>query len=262
MAHADDRLIDDPGFWDSYSRSESAPPEFLRRFAEKAVAEAALPNGARVLDIATGTGAVAIAAAKAGLHVLATDFSAGMVAHVESYRIPTVETRQLDGQALDLPDASFDGAFSNFGISLFDDWRAGLAEMSRVIKPGGTASVGAWQAAGGASATLLLSQLCAEMFPDLDQPSPSGGQDEMRDPGRFEAALTAAGFVDIRIILETNDAIVDEASLDDPDRLFTFSPLWPLLDAGRRSEILTAIRSRSRPVAVPSPALIGTATRP
>jgi len=215
-----------------------------------------------VLDVATGTGAVAVAAAKAGLHVLATDFSEGMVAHVEAYGIPTVETRQLDGQALDLPDASFDGAFSNFGISLFDGWRAGLAEICRVIKPGGTASVTAWQAAGGASATLLLFQLCAEMFPDLAPPPSSGGQTELRDPDRFQAALTAAGFVDIRIILETNDAIVDESSLDDPDRLFTFSPLWPQLDEVRRQEILTEIRSRGTPLAVPSPALIATATRP
>lgn len=262
MGDVNGRALDDPSLWDSYSQCESAPPDFLLRFAERAVAEAALPAEARVLDIATGTGAVAIAAAKAGLHVLATDFSEGMVAHVEAYGIPTVETRQLDGQALDLLDASFDGAFSNFGISLFDDWQAGLAEMARVIKPGGTASVGAWQAAGGASATLLLSQLCDEMFPDLAQPPPSGGQAEMREPDRFEAAFTAAGLVDIRIILETNDAIVDEASLDDPDRLFTFSPLWPRLDDGRRTEILAAIRSRGLPLAVPSPALIATAARP
>jgi hypothetical protein len=37
MGDGGDRLIDQPGFWDSYSHCELAPPEFLRRFAERAV---------------------------------------------------------------------------------------------------------------------------------------------------------------------------------------------------------------------------------
>ncbi len=60
--------------------------------------------------------------------VLAIDFSPGMVRHVLSYGLPNLEARQMDGQALDLLDASFDAAFSNFGVMPFPDWRAGLAE--------------------------------------------------------------------------------------------------------------------------------------
>jgi ubiquinone/menaquinone biosynthesis C-methylase UbiE len=91
--------------------------------------------------MATGTGALALAAARTGAQVLATDFSPGMVACVAAAGLPNVEARVMDGQALDLPDARFDAAFSIFGVIMFPDWRKGLAEMRRVTKPGGYGAV-------------------------------------------------------------------------------------------------------------------------
>ena len=64
----------------------------------------------------------------------------------------------MDGRALDLPDASFEAAFSMFGVVLFPDWQAGLSEMVRVIRPGGVGSIGTWKHPKGAAATLLLAQ--------------------------------------------------------------------------------------------------------
>ena len=89
---------------------------------------------------------------------MATDFSPGMVACVAAAGLPNVETRVMDGQALDLPDASFDAAFSIFGVIMFPDWRKGLAEMRRVTRPGGygvVAPVG-WGAPGSSSAGELM----------------------------------------------------------------------------------------------------------
>ncbi len=96
-----------------------------------------------MLDIACGAGALALVAARDGAQILATDFSPGMVAAVLSHGLPNVDALVMDGQALDLPDACFDAAFSIFGIMLFPDWRKGLAEMARVVRPGGSA---AWRA--------------------------------------------------------------------------------------------------------------------
>lgn len=263
-----DDQMDDPGFWDHLAdhEYEATAHSFTVRFAERALDEAALPEGARVLDVATGTGALAIAAARAGARVLATDFSLGMVQRVRSHGLANLEARQMDGQALDLPDASFDAAFSNFGVMLFPDWRAGLAEMARVVRPGGLGSVGTWKDPGGAASNLLLFQVCEVLFPEIEASAPLGGMNEFREPERFRAAMTTAGFADVRIVEMTDDFPVDLAMLDDPDRLFCFSPLWERLDADQRSAVLAHIRESQRggdaTLPVPSTALIATARRP
>jgi ubiquinone/menaquinone biosynthesis C-methylase UbiE len=256
--------LDDPSFWDRFAEYEEIAHSFTARFAERALEEAALPEGAYVLDVATGTGALALAAARAGARVLATDFSPGMVSRVQSYGWPNLEARQMDGQAMDLPDASFDAAFSNFGVMLFPDWRAGLAEMARVVRRGGLGSVGTWKDPGGAAANLLLAQLCAALFPRLETPAPVAGMNELRDPDRFRAAMAAAGFSGVRIVEVTNDYLVEPAMLDDPDHLFYFSPLWKQLDADQRTAVLASIRESQRgaTLPVPSTALIATALRP
>ena len=64
----------------------------------------------------------------------------------------------MDGQALDLPDAAFDATVSVFGVMLFPDWRAGLREMARVTRPGGSAAIAVWKSADGAALHLLLTR--------------------------------------------------------------------------------------------------------
>ncbi len=156
---------DDTSFWDGVSEYQRMAQAFTARYAERAWAEAALPVTATVLDIAAGTGALALVAARAGARVTATDFSPGMVESVLSHGLPNLCAKVMDGQALDFPDASFDAAFSMFGIMLFPDWRKGLAEMARVVRPGGLGSVGTWKQAAGAAANLLLAERVSDLFP-------------------------------------------------------------------------------------------------
>ncbi len=256
--------LDDSGFWDAYVAGETSLSPFLVAYAESALAEAQLAPGARVLDIATAAGSMAVVAARAGLNVLATDFSPAMVELVASYGIANVEARQMNGQALDLPDKSFDAAFSMFGVTLFEDWRAGLGEMARVVRPGGIGSIGTWIVPGGAAGSLLLAQLCAELFPDVAAPVMAAGLVETRDPDQFRAAMQSAGFTDVRIINVTYDYLVSDDELDNPDRLFTFSSQWAELDSVQRTKILDTIHERrphDAPLAVPSTAAIATARR-
>lgn len=260
-----ERRTDDPGFWDSLADFGSMASRFTVPFAERALAEAKLTPGAYVLDVATGNGALAIAAARAGARVLATDFSASMVQQVLAHRLPNLDARQMDGQALDLPDAAFDAAFSNFGVMLFADWRAGLAEMARVVRPGGVGSIGTWQHPAGAASTLLLAELCATLFPDLAQPEGAGGMAELRHPDRLAAAMVGAGFTEVRIVEETNDFLIDRAMLDIPDTLFCFSPLWKALAGDRKEQVMAFIRGIQAEsgdiLAPPSTALIATGRR-
>jgi ubiquinone/menaquinone biosynthesis C-methylase UbiE len=139
------RFIHQSDTWDATAVDYEALAEpFTRQYAERALAVAGgVRPGERVLDVAAGTGALTLAAARAGARVLATDFSPGMVARLsarlraEGFDAAGCEAQVMDGQALELPDASFDAAFSVFGVMLFPDHRKGLAELARVLRPAG-----------------------------------------------------------------------------------------------------------------------------
>jgi ubiquinone/menaquinone biosynthesis C-methylase UbiE len=252
--------LSDPSFWSDQSDSHKIARGFTSFFGERAWSLAKVPAGARVLDIAAGAGALAIVAARAGSPVLATDFSPGMVDAVLSQGLPNLEARAMDGQALDLPDASFDAAFSLFGIMLFPDWRAGLREMARVVRPGGIGCIGTWKEPSGAAANLLLARLCGTLFPEMVTVEPHAGLNELHDPHRLAEAMNTVGFQDVSIEEVVTDFPIDAAAIAKPDLLFQFSPRWPQLDEARREAILAPIRAalvaRGGVLPIPSPALI------
>ena len=102
--------------------------------------------GTRILDIAAGAGALSGPAAERGPTVLAIDIAPAMVRRLAERLRPfrRCEARQMNGEALTVPDASFDAAFSIFGVMLFSDWRRGLQEQARVLRSGGKACVATW----------------------------------------------------------------------------------------------------------------------
>lgn len=104
---------------------------------------AGLRKGWRVLDVASGPGIAARAAArKAGETgaVTAVDLAPGMVALASARpaekRAALIEWRVMDSKKLDLPDGSFDAVICQLGLMLFAEPDAALAEMRRVAKPG------------------------------------------------------------------------------------------------------------------------------
>ncbi len=92
--------------------------------------------GDRVLDIAAGTGTSSAAIARAGARVTALDFSPGMVA-VGRDKHPDIEFVAGDAMALPFDDASFDAVTISFGLRNIKDPHKALAEMRRVLVPGG-----------------------------------------------------------------------------------------------------------------------------
>ena len=92
----------------------------------------------RVLDACTGTGDLAVALREAGAgDVVGVDFAPEMIRLAEAKAGEHVHFRV--GDVLDLPfeDGTFDAATVAFGVRNFEDLPAGLAELGRVLKPGG-----------------------------------------------------------------------------------------------------------------------------
>src|SRR5215204_6878666 len=106
------------------------------RWRERAVDLARVGPGSRALDVATGTGDLAIELASRGAEVVGSDFSEGML-EVARKKAPALTWEQGNALALPYPDAAFDAATVGFGARNFSDLAQGLREMARVVRPGG-----------------------------------------------------------------------------------------------------------------------------
>jgi demethylmenaquinone methyltransferase/2-methoxy-6-polyprenyl-1,4-benzoquinol methylase len=109
------------------------------RWRERAVELARLAPGERALDVATGTGDLAIELARRvgpEGEVIGSDFSEGMLERARG-KAPDVRWEQANALALPWPDDAFDAATVGFGARNFSDLARGLREMARVVRPGG-----------------------------------------------------------------------------------------------------------------------------
>jgi ubiquinone/menaquinone biosynthesis C-methylase UbiE len=99
----------------------------------------------------------------------------------------------MDGQALQFNNATFDAALSVLGIILFPDAERGLAEMRRVVRPGGWVSVVTWTQPHNYELAAELRAAIQSIWPE--QPAaPLPAQLRYREEGDFRALFVAAGF--------------------------------------------------------------------
>jgi demethylmenaquinone methyltransferase/2-methoxy-6-polyprenyl-1,4-benzoquinol methylase len=107
-----------------------------QRWRERAADLAAVGPGSRALDVATGTGDLAIALRARGAQVVGSDFAEKML-ELARRKAPDIAFEQGNALELGYPDDSFDAATVGFGARNFDDLSRGIAEMARVVRPGG-----------------------------------------------------------------------------------------------------------------------------
>jgi ubiquinone/menaquinone biosynthesis C-methylase UbiE len=107
--------------------------------------------GERVLDVACGTGLVSLAAARAvgpGGQVLGTDLSGAMVdaarRQAAAQKLSHASFARMDGELLELPDASVDVALCALGLMYLPEPERAVREMRRVLRPGGRLGLAIW----------------------------------------------------------------------------------------------------------------------
>lgn len=111
------------------------------------VKHAGVRAGQQLLDVACGTGVVAVTAARCGARVTGLDLTPALLERArENSRIAEVEIDWREGDAENLPfaDGSFDTVLSQFGHIFAPRPEVVIAEMLRVLKPGGTIAFSTW----------------------------------------------------------------------------------------------------------------------
>jgi ubiquinone/menaquinone biosynthesis C-methylase UbiE len=163
-----------------------------------------LRAGVRFLDVAAGSGALSIPAARLGADVLATDQSPVMLELLTARARQeglTIETRVMDGHALDLADNSFGVAASQFGVMLFPDVSKGISEMVRVTRPGGAVLLHAYGDPHQIDFLGFLIGALQSVRPTFSGPptDPPPLEFQLADPKRLRSELAAAGLKDVSV---------------------------------------------------------------
>ncbi len=180
---------------------------FFRLCAERLVGLAGVLHAQRVLDIATGTGVAALAAARAvgpTGQVVGVDIAADMLAQaqrkVDEAHLTNVELREEDAERLTFGDDSFDVVLSASSIFFLPDMLASLREWVRVAKPAGTV---AFQGYGGTAfepiSTLYETRIRGYGV-TLAAPTRPFSWQRLIEPGRYRALLAESGCeaIDVR----------------------------------------------------------------
>lgn len=225
----------DASRWDAYVEGYERTFERLTdAFAGQALDLIEPLQGAALLDLAAGAGGAALQAARRGAHVTAVDAAPGMVARIRERAraagLGGVTAHVMDGTALDLPAGAFDAALSSFGVVLFADAARGMAELHRVLRPGGRIAIVTWTEPHRYE---LAARLRGAVLAVRGSPPPPGelpAQLRFTDPARLHALAANAGFTNIRI--EPAEAALTAASAGALAASLAFAPgMATMLDA-------------------------------
>jgi ubiquinone/menaquinone biosynthesis C-methylase UbiE len=177
---------------------------------EHALRRAGLRAGMRFLDVAAGSGALSLPAARLGAKVLSTDVSPRMLerldARAREERLE-LETRVMDGHALELEDESFDLSGSQFGVMLFADMPRGVAELARVTRPEGRVVLVAFGDVTKVEFFGFFVGAIQAVVPEFTGPplDPPPLPFQLQDPERVRQVFAEAGLRDARVETTTEN---------------------------------------------------------
>lgn len=222
--------------------------------------ELGVERGDRVLDLGTGPGLVAAAAARRGADVVGIDFSGAMLAEARR-RHPDLEFREASAESLPFRDGAFDAVAGNFVLHHSGCPDRVLAEARRVLRPGGRAAFTVWAEVSRLAAFGLFFAAVEEHAGAAELPH--GPLFGVSDVAVFRRMVREAGFRDSEV--RDLDIVWRMRSID--SLLAAFRD-WADLDAlprGVQAAIETTARDTARGyesadgLVIPNPAILVTA---
>jgi O-methyltransferase/aklanonic acid methyltransferase len=181
---------------------DAAGPGCFAHFGRRLVEAVGVEPGQRVLDVATGRGAVLVPAAElAGPSgaVVGIDLSEAMVrltTDEAARRGLNARARVMDAEALDFPDATVNRVLCGFVVMFFPDLPRALAEFRRVLTPTGRLGISTWQVSQASAEARVLVEL------GMMEASAGPARRSFRDPEALMRPLAAAGFADVRVVTD------------------------------------------------------------
>ena len=271
-------MIDPHSFHEfEHSGWQGIPQRYHQAFGELTIQSieplldaAGVQKGTKVIDIATGPGYVAAAAARRGASVIGVDFSATMIAEARR-RNRDIEFREGDAEQLAFGNGLFEAAVVNFGILHLARPDQALAEACRVLRPGGRFGFTVWAKPEEAVGFRIVLGAIAK-HGNLNVPLPEGPPFfRFSEPDECIGSLVAAGFQSPEVV-----KVPQVWRLPSVDSLFEFMKDSTVRTAGllqaQKPDALKKIREAMREeskqyqkgnaVELPMPAILSSGTKP
>lgn len=206
-------------------------PRHFDYFGRRLVELADIAPGAKVLDVATGRGAVLFPTAErvgGNGHVSAIDLAEGMIretsADIGRRRLANVDIQRMDAQALTFGPDSFDWVLAGFALFFFPKPAQALQEFHRVLRPGGQVGLTTWEQQS--ELPRGYRRYIENYLPDAVRRE-DAAKNRFETPQALRSALTEAGFASVSVNVE-------EAILFFPDE----ETLWLAVTSGGMGRIL------------------------
>lgn len=236
------------------------------------VAASGAGPGRRVLDVCCGHGNATEALAATGAEVTGLDFSAAFL-EIARQRVPAAAFVEGDVQAMPFEDGAFDAVTCNVGLGHVPDPDAAVAEIARVLAPGGRAVLSAWAEAARSPAFQVFFGALKAHAEDLSLAPDAPDFHLFAREAEVTALLRGAGLGDVRV--RTVDVAFDLARADDFAEVFrsatvraamviTAQPpaaqaaIWSAMT----EEVAAAYGDGAGRYRVPFPAVLTTAAKP
>jgi SAM-dependent methyltransferase len=262
-----------PEGWDRASTEyERVIVKLTLPHAERAIDRLGLRPGERIIDVACGPGTASFVAAERDASVMATDYAPDMIARlreaISSRGVSGIKAAVMDGQALEIPDGSFDAAICVFGLMFFPDQDAGFKELHRVLRPGGRAAVVTWSPPERNPGLTVQREAALAAVPDFPTPPGPPLVFSLSDSADLERRMREAGFENVSVVPSPDEWVFE--SPEDEWALLGASPVFDSVKAiaGDRldavhEELVRRVAERfgTGPVRIPAETLIAIGTK-
>lgn len=233
---------------------EHLEPVIFAPWAARLLELVQIGRGEAVLDVASGTGVVARAAAARvgpGGRVIATDLSVEMLAHVargSDEDAAAIETRECSATSLAAADESVDVVLCQQGLPFIPDRIAAAREMRRVLRVGGRAGVAVWLSASRVEPFSIYGE--ALQAAGIGEPFPNAYDMSAMtmSTAEVEQAFAAAGFDDVTVAVEELEVVWPSEGAASQGVIGTpYGPVIAGLDRDLRDRVMTEIHERMKP---------------